>query len=55
MLKGMVGVMASALSVLTSFQENMEHVMRMGALAAGMIVSSLTAISIVRGWKKRRK
>jgi hypothetical protein len=54
-LKGLVGVMASMLSVLTSFQENVEHFMRLGVLSTGMIVSSLTAISIVRGWKKKRK
>jgi high-affinity Fe2+/Pb2+ permease len=47
--------MASILGVLTSFQENVEHAMRVGALAAGMIVSILTAVSIVRGWKKKRK
>jgi hypothetical protein len=55
LLKGSVGTMASVLGVLTSFQENVEHAMRVGALAAGMIVSILTAVSIVRGWKKKRK
>jgi hypothetical protein len=55
LLKGAVGTMAALLSVLTSFQENVEHMARVGALVGGMIVSALTAISIVRGWKKRRK
>ena len=53
-LKGAVGMLASVVSVLTSFQEGVEYYMRLGALAAGMIVSILTAISIVRGWKKKR-
>lgn len=55
LLKGTVGIMASVLSVLTSFQENIEHYMRLGALAMGMIVSAATLISIVRGWKKKRR
>ena len=55
LLKGLVGVMASTLSVLTSFQENIEHYMRVGALGLGMIVSSVTIVSIVRGWKKRKR
>lgn len=52
-LKGSVGMLASIVSVLTSFQEAVEYYMRLGALAAGMVVSILTAISIVRGWKKK--
>ena len=55
LLKGTVGIMASVLSVLTSFQENVEHYMRVGALAMGMIVSTATLVSIVRGWKKKRR
>lgn len=54
MLKGAVGLMAPVLGVLTSLQEGVEYYMRLGALAAGMAVSILTAASIVRGWKKRR-
>jgi len=55
LLKGGVGIMASVLSVLTSFQENVEYYMRVGALAAGMLVSALTAVSIIRGWNKKQK
>lgn len=55
MLKGAVGVMASVLSVLTSFQENVEFYMRLGALTCGMIVSAATFVSIVRGWNKKRR
>jgi hypothetical protein len=55
LLKGAVGIMASVLSVLTSFQENVEYYMRVGALAAGMLVSALTAVSIIRGWNKKQK
>jgi len=54
-MKGLVGVMASTLSVLTSFQENVEHYMRVGALAMGMAVSTATVISIVRGWNKKKR
>jgi len=55
LMKGAVGVMASTLSVLTSFQENVEHFMRVGALAMGMLVSTATTISIVRGWNKKKR
>jgi hypothetical protein len=55
LLKGAVGTMASVLSVLTSLQENIEHVFRVSALFGGMVVSFLTAVSIVRGWSKKRK
>jgi hypothetical protein len=34
-------------------QEQVEHVMRCISLGVGMIVGILTAISIVRGWKKK--
>ena len=54
-LKGAIGLMAPILGVLTSLQEGVEYYMRLGALSAGMIVSILTAVSIVRGWKKKRK
>ena len=54
-MKGAVGIMASVLSVLTSFQENLEFCMRVGALAMGMVVSFATLVSIVRGWKKKRR
>lgn len=55
MLKGAVGLMAPVLGVLTSLQEGVEYYMRLGALAAGMAVSLLTAISIIRGWNKKRR
>jgi hypothetical protein len=55
MLKGAVGLMAPVLGVLTSLQEGVEYYMRLGALAGGMAVSLLTAISIVRGWSKKRR
>ena len=54
LLKGLVGTMASLLSVLTSMQENVEHVMRVASLAGGCVVAALTAISIVRGWSKKK-
>ena len=53
-LKGAIGLAARILGVLTSLQESVEYFMRLGALTAGMVVSILTAISIVRGWKKKR-
>ena len=55
LIKGLVGVLASSLSVLTSLQENVEHIARVGALLGGMTVSILTGISIIRGWRKKRK
>ncbi len=55
LLKGAVGTMASVLGVLTSFQENVEHVMRVASLGGGFVVALLTAVSIVRGWSKKRK
>ena len=51
--KGALGVSASVLSVLTSMQEQVEFVMRCISLGVGMLVGILTAISIVRGWKKK--
>tara|TARA_R110000868_G_scaffold82398_2_gene232723 strand:- start:689 stop:877 length:189 start_codon:yes stop_codon:yes gene_type:complete len=53
-LKGAVGVMASVLSVLTSFQENIEYYLRLSALALGMLVSIVTIISIIRGWGAKK-
>jgi hypothetical protein len=53
LLKGALGVASTALGVLTSFQENVEHLMRCVSLGVGMMVGILTAISIVRGWKKK--
>ena len=52
-MKGAVGLMAPVLGVLTSLQEGIEYYMRLGALAGGMAVSLLTAVSIVRGWSKK--
>lgn len=54
LLKGAVGVGASLLSVLTSMQESIEYYLRCGALVLGMVVSTVTLISIVRGWKKKK-
>lgn len=51
--KGMVGIASTVLGVLTSMQEQVEHVMRCISLGIGMLVGILTAISIVRGWKKK--
>ena len=53
-MKGAIGVLASTLSVLTSMQENVEHVARVASLAGGFVVAVLTAISIVRGWGKKK-
>lgn len=53
LLKGLGGTGATALGVLTSFQESVEHVMRCVSLGIGTLVGILTAISIVRGWKKK--
>lgn len=52
-LKGIIGVMSSLLGVLTSLQEQLEYFMRIGSLAFGMVVAILTAISIVRSWRKK--
>jgi len=51
--KGLVGVGSTVLGVLTSMQEQVEHVMRCVSLGIGMLVGILTAISIVRGWKRK--
>ena len=51
--KGFFGISSTVLGVLTSMQEQVEHVMRCVSLAVGMLVGILTAISIVRGWKKK--
>lgn len=53
LLKGIGGTGATALGVLTSMQEQVEHVMRCVSLGIGTLVGILTAISIVRGWKKK--
>lgn len=53
LLKGLGGTGATALSVLTSLQENVEHAMRCFSLGIGALVGILTAVSIVRGWKKK--
>ncbi len=53
LMKGALGLTASVLSVLTSFQENVEHVARVASLTGGFVVTVLTGISIVRGWKKK--
>lgn len=53
LLKGSVGTMASLLGLLTSMQEQVEHAMRCVSLGVGMLVGILTAISIIRGWKKK--
>ncbi len=53
MAKGTLGVSSTVLGVLTSMQENVEHAMRCVSLGVGMLVGVLTAISIVRGWKKK--
>ena len=53
-MKGAIGVLASTLSVLTSLQENVEHVARVASLVGGFVVAVLTAISIVRGWGKKK-
>ena len=45
--------MASLLGLLTSMQEQVEHAMRCVSLGVGMLVGILTAISIIRGWKKK--
>ena len=51
--KGAIGVLSSVLGVLTSLQEQLEYYMRIASLSFGMIVAILTAISIVRGWRKK--
>ena len=51
--KGILGVSSTVLGVLTSMQEQVQHVMRCISLGVGMLVGILTAISIVRGWKKK--
>jgi hypothetical protein len=53
LVKGGVGILASLAGVLTSLQENIEYAMRLSSLGIGMIVGILTAISIVKGWKKK--
>jgi hypothetical protein len=53
-MKGAVGVLASTLSVLTSLQENVEHIARVASLVGGFTVAVLTSVSIVRGWRKRK-
>ena len=53
MLKGAVGLLAPMLGVLTSFQENVEYAFRLMSLGGGFLVAILTAISIIRGWKKK--
>lgn len=53
LLKGAVGTMASLLGVLTSMQEQVEHAMRCVSLGVGMFVGVLTAVSIIRGWRKK--
>lgn len=53
LIKGGVGIIASLAGVLTSLQENIEYAMRLSSLAIGMIVGILTAISIVKGWRKK--
>lgn len=52
-LKGAVGLMAPVLGVLTSFQESVEYAFRLASLGGGFLVAILTAVSIVRGWKKK--
>ena len=54
LMKGAIGVMASTLSILTSLQENVEHAARVASLLGGFLVAILTAISIVRGWRKKK-
>lgn len=54
LMKGAIGILASTLSVLTSMQENVEHVARVLSLAGGFLVAVLTAVSIVRGWRKKK-
>lgn len=51
--KGAIGVASTVLGVLTSMQEQVEHVMRCVSLGIGMLVGVLTAVSIIRGWKKK--
>ena len=53
LLKGALGVCSTALGVLTSVQQDVEYFMRCASLAIGMTVGLLTAISIVRGWRKK--
>ena len=53
LLKGALGVCSTMLGVLTSVQENVEYFMRCASLGIGMTVGLLTAISIVRGWRKK--
>jgi hypothetical protein len=53
LVKGGVGILASLAGVLTSLQENIEYAMRLSSLAIGMVVGILTAVSIVKGWKKK--
>lgn len=51
-LKGIVGIGAPVLAVLTSFQEQLEHWMRVATLGAGFLVSVMTLVSLIRNWNK---
>jgi hypothetical protein len=53
LLKGALGVSSTLLGVLTSLQEGVEYFMRCASLGVGITVGLLTAVSIVRGWKKK--
>ena len=53
LVKGLLGVGSTMLGVLTSLQESVEYLLRCTSLFIGMTVGVLTAISIVRGWRKK--
>lgn len=53
LVKGVIGMGSSVLAILTSLQEKVEHTLRCTSLLVGIAVGVLTAISIIKGWKKR--
>ena len=54
-LLGMVGTVAPALGVITSFQEQCEWWLRVVSLLGGIVVAVLTAASLVRKLRNRNE
>jgi hypothetical protein len=46
-------VLVNTLALITSFQQHLEWTLRCLSLAGGFVVACLTAVSIVRGWRKK--
>jgi len=53
LLNGFIGMVASALGVISTFQEQLEYAVRMSGAVVGLIIGLITLWNLIKGKSKR--